>query len=58
MFIQLWCILKDTEEADVIDKTNATSRPLTICTYPEVCIAAILYPTNWMGSHTMNLHSC
>ncbi|KAK9531559.1 hypothetical protein VZT92_010978 [Zoarces viviparus] len=33
----IWCILADTE-ADVMDRTNTASRPLTVCTYPEVFI--------------------
>ena len=32
----MWCILTDTWEADITDRTNAASRPLTVCTYPEV----------------------
>ncbi|XP_036942190.1 adenylate cyclase type 8 isoform X3 [Acanthopagrus latus] len=34
----VWCILTDTGEADVMDRTNAASRPLSICTYPEVFV--------------------
>lgn len=34
--MQVWCILTDTEEADVTDKTSTGSSPLTVCTYPEV----------------------
>ncbi|XP_054475053.1 adenylate cyclase type 8 [Anoplopoma fimbria] len=34
----VWCILADTGEADVMDRTNTASRPLTVCTYPEVYI--------------------
>ncbi|XP_045916053.1 adenylate cyclase type 8 isoform X2 [Micropterus dolomieu] len=34
----VWCILTDTDtaEADVRDRTNTASRPLTVCTYPEI----------------------
>lgn len=38
--VQVWCILTDTGEADVMDKINTASRPLTVCTYPEVRTAA------------------
>ncbi|XP_034383026.1 adenylate cyclase type 8 [Cyclopterus lumpus] len=34
----VWCILSDTGEADVMDRTNSASRPLSVCTYPEVFI--------------------
>ncbi|XP_041815308.1 adenylate cyclase type 8 [Chelmon rostratus] len=34
----LWCILTDTGDADVMDRTNTASRPLTVCTYPEVFV--------------------
>ncbi|KAE8286859.1 Adenylate cyclase type 8 [Larimichthys crocea] len=34
----VWCILTDTGEADVMDKINTASRPLTVCTYPEVFV--------------------
>uniref|UniRef100_A0A8C4H6P1 adenylate cyclase n=1 Tax=Dicentrarchus labrax TaxID=13489 RepID=A0A8C4H6P1_DICLA len=34
----LWCILTDTGETDVVDKTNTASRPLTVCTYPEAFV--------------------
>ncbi|XP_070781496.1 adenylate cyclase type 8 [Enoplosus armatus] len=34
----VWCILTDTGEADVMDRTNAASHPITICTYPEVFV--------------------
>ncbi|KAM7367911.1 hypothetical protein PAMP_014177 [Pampus punctatissimus] len=34
----VWCILTDTEEADVMHRTSTASRPLTVCTYPEVFV--------------------
>ncbi|KAL3052514.1 hypothetical protein OYC64_005120 [Pagothenia borchgrevinki] len=34
----VWCILTDTEEADVMDKTSSASHPLTVCTCPEVFV--------------------
>ncbi|XP_037607185.1 adenylate cyclase type 8 isoform X1 [Sebastes umbrosus] len=34
----VWCFLTDTGEADVMDRTNAASRPLTVCTYPEIFV--------------------
>ncbi|XP_035534482.1 adenylate cyclase type 8 [Morone saxatilis] len=34
----LWCILTDTGETDVVDKTNTAPRPLTVCTYPEAFV--------------------
>ncbi|XP_068580561.1 adenylate cyclase type 8 [Cebidichthys violaceus] len=34
----IWCILTDTGEADVMDRTSTASRPLTVCTYPEVFV--------------------
>ncbi|XP_042247445.1 adenylate cyclase type 8 [Thunnus maccoyii] len=34
----VWCILTDTEEADIIDRTTTASRPLTVCTYPEIFV--------------------
>ncbi|XP_049914175.1 adenylate cyclase type 8 [Epinephelus moara] len=34
----VWCILTDTGEAEVIDRTNTASRALTVCTYPEVFV--------------------
>lgn len=39
--IQVWCILTDTEEADVMDRANTASHPLTVCTSPEVRTAAV-----------------
>ncbi|GAA6234305.1 adenylate cyclase type 8-like isoform X1 [Lates japonicus] len=33
----VWCILTNTGEADM-DRTNAASRALTVCTYPEVFV--------------------
>ncbi|KAF0023543.1 adenylate cyclase type 8 isoform X2 [Scophthalmus maximus] len=32
----VWCILTDTGEADMMDRTNTVS--LTVCTYPEVFV--------------------
>lgn len=40
--MQVWCILKDLGDADVMDRTNTASRPLTVCTYPEVWISVVL----------------
>ncbi|XP_019953209.2 adenylate cyclase type 8 [Paralichthys olivaceus] len=34
----VWCILTNTGEADMMDRTNTASRPLTVCTYPEVFV--------------------
>ncbi|KAK5852967.1 hypothetical protein PBY51_006797 [Eleginops maclovinus] len=34
----VWCILTDSEEADVLDKTSSASYPLTVCTCPEVFV--------------------
>uniref|UniRef100_A0A671XTY1 adenylate cyclase n=1 Tax=Sparus aurata TaxID=8175 RepID=A0A671XTY1_SPAAU len=34
----VWCILTDTGEADVMDRTNTASHPLSICTYPEIFV--------------------
>ncbi|XP_047429722.1 adenylate cyclase type 8 [Mugil cephalus] len=34
----VWCILTNTEEADVTDETNTGSSPLTVCTYPEIFV--------------------
>ncbi|XP_019729353.1 adenylate cyclase type 8 isoform X2 [Hippocampus comes] len=34
----LWCILTDTEVANEMEKTNAASRSLTVCSYPEVFV--------------------
>lgn len=40
--VQVWCILKDSGDADVMDRTNTASRPLTVCTYPEVWTSVVL----------------
>ncbi|XP_034053631.1 adenylate cyclase type 8 [Gymnodraco acuticeps] len=34
----IWCILTDTEEANVMDTTSSASHPLTVCTCPEVFV--------------------
>ncbi|KAF7653730.1 hypothetical protein LDENG_00079320 [Lucifuga dentata] len=36
----VWCILRDTDTGvvEVTDWTNTASRPLTVCTYPEVFV--------------------
>nr|XP_046228602.1 adenylate cyclase type 8 [Scatophagus argus] len=38
----VWCILSDMGEADVVDKTNTASRPLTVCTYPEAFVLSVV----------------
>lgn len=40
--MQVWCILKDSGDADVMDRTNTASRPFTVCIYPEVWISVVL----------------
>lgn len=36
--MQLWCIINESSgEAKVINRSSTTARPLTVCTYPEVC---------------------
>lgn len=36
--LQLWCIITNSSgEAEKINRFSKTPRPLTICTYPEVC---------------------
>lgn len=47
-FVKVWCILKDTGEADVLERLNAASRPLTVCTYPEVQLK------QYLSSKTLN----
>ncbi|XP_059212269.1 adenylate cyclase type 8 [Centropristis striata] len=34
----VWCIFTDSGEIDVMDRANPASRPLTVCTYPEVFV--------------------
>ncbi|TDH00418.1 hypothetical protein EPR50_G00188220 [Perca flavescens] len=34
----VWCILTDTQEAEVMDRTNTASRTFTVCTYHEVFV--------------------
>ncbi|XP_053192662.1 adenylate cyclase type 8 [Scomber japonicus] len=34
----LWCILMDTDEADVMDRTSTAAHTLTVCTYPEIFV--------------------
>ncbi|XP_071335330.1 adenylate cyclase type 8 [Trachinotus anak] len=34
----VWCILTNTGEADIMDKTDTASYPLTVCTYPEIFV--------------------
>ncbi|XP_056260661.1 adenylate cyclase type 8 [Seriola aureovittata] len=34
----VWCILTNTVEADMMDRTGTASRPLTVCTYPEIFV--------------------
>ncbi|XP_041661682.1 adenylate cyclase type 8 [Cheilinus undulatus] len=34
----VWCILTDKGEADLMDRINTASRPLTLCSYPEVFV--------------------
>ncbi|XP_068198267.1 adenylate cyclase type 8 isoform X2 [Antennarius striatus] len=34
----VWCILTDTGEADVLDRTNPALSSLSVCTYPEVFV--------------------
>lgn len=36
--MQLWCIINDSSgEAEVMSRSSTAARPLTVCTYPEVC---------------------
>ncbi|KAM9840261.1 adenylate cyclase type 8 [Aulostomus maculatus] len=34
----IWCILADTGEVNGVDRTSATSRPLSLCSYPELFV--------------------
>ncbi|XP_058468497.1 adenylate cyclase type 8 [Solea solea] len=34
----VWCVVINTEEADVMDRTSTALRPLSVCTYPEVFV--------------------
>ncbi|XP_014267484.2 adenylate cyclase type 8 isoform X1 [Maylandia zebra] len=34
----VWCILMNTGEADITEKTGTGSRPLTVCSYPEIFV--------------------
>ncbi|KAM6992794.1 adenylate cyclase type 8 [Tautogolabrus adspersus] len=34
----VWCILTGTGEADLMDRMNTDSRPLTLCNHPEVFV--------------------
>ncbi|XP_051816920.1 adenylate cyclase type 8 [Acanthochromis polyacanthus] len=34
----VWCVLTTPGEADLMEKTSTGSRPLTVCTYPEIFV--------------------
>ncbi|CAJ1078017.1 adenylate cyclase type 8 [Xyrichtys novacula] len=34
----VWCILSDTKEADLTDRTSTATHPLTLCTHPELFV--------------------
>lgn len=38
-WLQMWCILAETGEADLMDRTSAAA--LTVCSYPEVTECAL-----------------
>lgn len=47
VLVQIWCILTDTGEVDLVDRSHSASHTLTVCTYPEVSTAGVYTVIIW-----------